>query len=176
MGGNRLSLLAGLLLAGCAGWPQAPEPARAGDELRQHTALTVPPAEQRLWVQDGQLGLTSLVAWRNPYCEIRFDPGVSAGQVIPAGRYTVTAVRSRTLIGAGLPYQVAGLVPAAERGDGAEHALFQVTLELAPESGGLSALVCAQRDDLRDGRHPSREQINETLGRHFSLLPGQGGA
>lgn len=171
MGGSRLSLLAGLLLAGCAGWPQAPEPARAGDELRQHTELTVPPAHQRLWVQDGNLGVTSLVAWRNPYCEIRLDPDASPGQVIPSGRYTVTAVRSETLIGAGLPYHVAGLLPAAERGDGAEHALFQVTLELAPEGGGLSALVCAQRDDLRDGRHPGREQINDTLSPHLSLVP-----
>ena len=174
MGRKRLSLLAGLLLAGCAGWPQAPEPVRSGDELRQRSELTVPPSHQRLWVQEGHLGVTSLVAWRSPYCEIRFDPEASAGQVIPAGHYTVMVVRLRTLIGAALPYQVAGLLPAAERGDGAEHALFQVTLELAPEGGGLSALVCAQRDDLRDGRYPSREQINETLGRHFSLLPGQG--
>ena len=174
MGRKRLSLLAGLLLAGCAGWPQAPEAVRSGDELRQRTELSVPAADQRLWVQEGRLGVTSLVAWRNPYCEIRFGPEASAGQVISAGRYTVTAVRSETLIGAGLPYQVAGLLSAAERGDGAEHALFRVILELAPANAGLSALVCAQRDDLRDGRYPSREQINETLGRHFSLLPGQG--
>jgi len=172
--GRIYGLVFGLLLAGCAGWPAAPELPRAGDRLEQHSELTVPPPRQRLWIQDGQLGLTSLLPWRNPYCELQFDERVTEGQVVPPGRYTMVAVRFETLIGASLPYQVAGPLLARERGDGAEHALFRVTLELAPESGGLSALVCAQRDDLRDGRYPSREQINETLGRHFSLLPGQG--
>lgn len=170
---TRMLLLLPLLLTGCASLPpsQADGP-RTGDTLVQHREITVPAGREIYWIQDGQLGLTSLFAWRNPYCELQFAGTDSGPRLLPPRRYEVSAVHYRTLIGASLPYMVAGPLLAGETGDNAEQALFEITLELgSSRGGGLESMVCAQRADLRDGRYPSREQLNETLSPHLSLVP-----
>ncbi len=169
----RARVLLPLLLAGCASLPppQADGP-RPGDTLVQYREITVPAGRRVHWIQDGNLGLTSLFAWRAPYCELRFRGSGTDQRVLPARRYGVSAVHYQTLIGASLPHMVAGPLLAGEVGDNAEQAVFEVTLELeSPQAGGLQSVVCAQRDDLRDGRYPSRMQLNQTLSPHLNLVP-----
>lgn len=114
---TRMLLPLPLLLTGCASLPppQADGP-RTGDTLVQHREITVPAGRQVYWIQDGQLGLTSLFAWRNPYCELRFAGTSADPRLLPPRRYEVSAVHYRTLIGASLPHRVAGPLLAGKPG------------------------------------------------------------
>ena len=163
-------LTVGLAVSGCAALSGPQERLTAGASLEQHQPITVPAGRHFLWLQDGRIGLNGVMAWRSPYCELRPSGPAAQERVLAPGRYTVESVRYETLIGAGLPWRVAGPSLAGEIGDGDEHALFRVTLTLADRAGGgLESVMCALRDNLRDGRHPSIEQLQATLSPYFAL-------
>ena len=169
-------VLAGaVMLAGCAALSGPPERLTAGAVVEQQKPVTVPQGRSVVRLQDGRIGLDVLIAWRSPYCELHVAGPADRERVLAPRRHVVERVRYDTLIGASLPRRIAALRPAGEIGDTSEHALFQITLTFATsEEGGLRSMVCALRDDLRDGRYPTIDQLQATMSPYFRLQPSAG--